>query len=29
MLLPAARNFFTLRAAWRMRCSFSTSATRT
>ena len=23
------RNFFTLRAAWRMRCSFSTRATRT
>ena len=29
LLLPIARNFFTLRAAWRMRCSFSTSATRT
>ena len=29
MLVPAWRNFFTLRAAWRMRCSFSTSATRT
>ena len=29
MLVPMARNFFTLRAAWRMRCSFSTSATRT
>ncbi len=28
-LVPMERNFFTLRAAWRMRCSFSTSATRT
>ncbi len=29
LLVPWERNFFTLRAAWRMRCSFSTSATRT
>jgi hypothetical protein len=29
ILVPMVRNFFTLRAAWRMRCSFSTSATRT
>ena len=29
LLVPDCRNFFTLRAAWRMRCSFSTSATRT
>lgn len=29
LLVPSCRNFFTLRAAWRMRCSFSTSATRT
>ena len=29
LLVPDCRNFFTLRAAWRMRCSFSTNATRT
>jgi len=28
-LIRIDRNFFTLRAAWRMRCSFSTSAIRT
>jgi len=28
-LVRIDRNFFTLRAAWRMRCSFSTSAMRT